>query len=166
MQDSRFIGLDVHKATIPAAAAQGERGGEVRHRGSVPHRPDPVRTLAKKLAAGAFGTFQRGQPAAGRDRQGGQLPCPARADRGRMELPQADPRQPEAPRPAAGAAAGGARHCLEGAAQDGSALSASGGGGKAKGVVITAITRKRAGFIRAIARAVTAPLAEAVPVPV
>ncbi|PKQ10804.1 MAG: hypothetical protein CVT70_17730 [Alphaproteobacteria bacterium HGW-Alphaproteobacteria-1] len=38
MQDSTSIGLDVHKATISVAVTQGERGGEVRHWGTVPHR--------------------------------------------------------------------------------------------------------------------------------
>lgn len=52
MQGSTFIGLDVHKATISVAIAQGERGGEVRHLGTVPHRPDHVRKLVEKLAAG------------------------------------------------------------------------------------------------------------------
>ena len=52
MQDSTFIGLDVHKATISVAVARGERGGEVRHWGTVPHRPDHVRKLVEKLAAG------------------------------------------------------------------------------------------------------------------
>ncbi|RJL07703.1 IS110 family transposase [Paracoccus siganidrum] len=51
MQDSTFIGLDVHKATISVAVAQGERGGEVRHWGTVPHRPDHVRKLVEKLSA-------------------------------------------------------------------------------------------------------------------
>lgn len=37
MQVSTFIGLDVHKATISVAIA---RGGEVRHWGTIPHRPD------------------------------------------------------------------------------------------------------------------------------
>lgn len=52
MQDSTFIGLDVHKATISVAVARGERGGEVRHWGTVPHRADHVRRLVEKLAAG------------------------------------------------------------------------------------------------------------------
>lgn len=52
MQNSTFIGLDVHKATISVAIAQGERGGEVRHWGTVPHRSDHVRKLVEKLAEG------------------------------------------------------------------------------------------------------------------
>ncbi len=49
MQDSMFIGLDVHKATISVAIAKDERGGEVRHWGTLPHRADQVRKLAEKL---------------------------------------------------------------------------------------------------------------------
>lgn len=45
MQGSTFIGLDVHKATSSVAVAQDERGGEVRHYGTVPHRLDHVRKL-------------------------------------------------------------------------------------------------------------------------
>ena len=52
MQHTVFIGLDVHKATISVAVAQGERGGEVRHWGTVPHRPDHIRKLVDKLGAG------------------------------------------------------------------------------------------------------------------
>ena len=52
MQDSMFIGPDVHKATISVAVAQEKRGGEVRHWGSIPHRPDHIRKLVEKLAAG------------------------------------------------------------------------------------------------------------------
>ncbi|MFD2738814.1 IS110 family transposase, partial [Sulfitobacter aestuarii] len=49
MQDSTFIGLDVHKATISVAVARGERGGEVRHWGTITHRPDHIRKLVEKL---------------------------------------------------------------------------------------------------------------------
>ena len=49
MQNSTFIGLDVHKATISVAVAQGERGGEVRHWGTIPNRPDHIRKLVEKL---------------------------------------------------------------------------------------------------------------------
>ena len=52
MQNSTFIGLDVHKATISVAIAQGERGGEVRHWGTVPNRSDHVSKLVEKLASG------------------------------------------------------------------------------------------------------------------
>ena len=51
MQDSMFLGLDVQKATISVAVAQGGRVGEVRHWGTVPHRPDHVRKLVDKLGA-------------------------------------------------------------------------------------------------------------------
>jgi hypothetical protein len=46
MQDSIFIGLDVHKATIAVAIARGERGG-VRHWGTIPNRADHVRKRAQ-----------------------------------------------------------------------------------------------------------------------
>lgn len=52
MHESKFIVLDAHKATISVAVALGERGGEVRHWGTVPHRPDPIRKLLEKLGAG------------------------------------------------------------------------------------------------------------------
>ncbi|WP_423205873.1 hypothetical protein [Paracoccus yeei] len=56
MEHTTFIGLDVHKASISVAVAQGMRGGEVRHLGSVPNRPDHIRKLVEKLAsAGATG---------------------------------------------------------------------------------------------------------------
>ena len=55
MQGSMFIGLDVRKATISVAVAHGERGGEARHRGTLPHRPEHVRKLVEKLAAGGGG---------------------------------------------------------------------------------------------------------------
>ena len=49
MQNTMFVGLDVHKATISVAIARGERGGEVRHWGTIPNRADHVRKLAEKL---------------------------------------------------------------------------------------------------------------------
>ena len=49
MQDSMFIVLDIHKATISVALAAGERRGEVRHWGTVPHRPDNIQKLVDKL---------------------------------------------------------------------------------------------------------------------
>ena len=52
MQVSTFIGRGVDKATISVAIAQGGRGREVRQFGAVPHRPDHVRKLVEKLAAG------------------------------------------------------------------------------------------------------------------
>ena len=52
MQDTMFIGLDVHKATVSVAVARGVRGGEVRHWGSIPNRSDHVRKLAEKLGGG------------------------------------------------------------------------------------------------------------------
>lgn len=51
MQDSTFIGLDVHKATFSVAVAQGRRRGEVRHWGTIPNRPDHLRKLVEKLSA-------------------------------------------------------------------------------------------------------------------
>ena len=52
MQDSTFIGLDVHKATISVAVAEGVRGGEIRHLGTLTHRADHIRKLVDKLGAG------------------------------------------------------------------------------------------------------------------
>ena len=52
MQDSTFIGLDVHKATISVAVAEGVRGGEIRHLGTLTHRADHIRKLVGKLGAG------------------------------------------------------------------------------------------------------------------
>ncbi len=53
MQDSTFIGLDVHKATISVAVAECVRGGEVLHLGTIPHRADHVRKLVEKLGGGS-----------------------------------------------------------------------------------------------------------------
>ena len=52
MQNTIFVGLDVHKATISVAIAGGERGGEFRHWGTINNRADHVRRLAEKLGSG------------------------------------------------------------------------------------------------------------------
>ncbi|WP_247333399.1 hypothetical protein [Bradyrhizobium sp. 147] len=49
MNNSIFVGLDVHKATISVAAAEAMRGGEVRNLGIIPNRVDQIAKLAKKL---------------------------------------------------------------------------------------------------------------------
>lgn len=52
MNDSIFVGLDVHKATISVAVAEALRGGEVRNLGIIPNRADQIAKLAKKLGKG------------------------------------------------------------------------------------------------------------------
>jgi transposase len=52
VQNTIFVGLDVHKATISVAIAGGERGGEFRHWGTINNRADHVRRLAEKLGSG------------------------------------------------------------------------------------------------------------------
>lgn len=52
MNDSIFVGLDVHKATISVAVAEAMRGGEVRNLGIIPNRADQIAKLAEKLGKG------------------------------------------------------------------------------------------------------------------
>ena len=47
MKSTRFVGLDVHAATIAAAVA--EANGEVRVLGVIPNQPEAVRRLVKRL---------------------------------------------------------------------------------------------------------------------
>jgi len=45
-----FVGMDVHKATIAVAVAEGARGGEVRQLGIFPNRAEVIAKLAQRLA--------------------------------------------------------------------------------------------------------------------
>ena len=50
MHDTIFVGMDVHKATISIAVADGAGGGEVRHFGNFPNRADHVSKLVERLS--------------------------------------------------------------------------------------------------------------------
>ena len=52
MNNTIFVGLDVHKATVSVAVAEGLRGGEVRHLGTFPNRAEQIAKLAERLAKG------------------------------------------------------------------------------------------------------------------
>ena len=52
MNSITYVGLNVHKATISVAVAEGRRGGEVRHIGVFPNHPDHIAKLVERLSKG------------------------------------------------------------------------------------------------------------------
>ena len=52
MDDITYVGLDMHKATVCVAIAEGGRGGEVRQVGVFENRPDILCKLAARLGKG------------------------------------------------------------------------------------------------------------------
>ncbi|MEK7994931.1 MAG: IS110 family transposase [Planctomycetota bacterium] len=52
MQNIIYVGLDVHKATVSVAIAEGDRGGEVRAVGAFANNCDQIAKLVEKLGKG------------------------------------------------------------------------------------------------------------------
>ena len=52
MDDIIFVGLDVHKATVCIAVAEGGRGGEVRQLGVFENRPEILNKVVSRLSKG------------------------------------------------------------------------------------------------------------------
>src|SRR3954471_20123401 len=52
MDDITFVGLDVHKATVCIAVAEGGRGGDVRQLGVFENRPEILSKVVSRLSKG------------------------------------------------------------------------------------------------------------------
>ena len=52
MHSTIFVGLDVHKATVSVAVAEGTCGGEVRSFGTVANRAEAIETLVGRSRSG------------------------------------------------------------------------------------------------------------------
>src|ERR1700745_3304817 len=52
MENITYVGLDVHKATVCVAIAEGGRGGEVRQLGVFDNRPELLQKLVGRLGKG------------------------------------------------------------------------------------------------------------------
>ena len=50
MRSIVFVGMDVHKATIAVAVAEGGRDGDVRQLGVFPNRAEVIARLVRRLA--------------------------------------------------------------------------------------------------------------------
>jgi hypothetical protein len=52
MDTITYVGLDVHKATVSVALAEGGRGGELRQLGVFDNRPEVLTKLVARLSKG------------------------------------------------------------------------------------------------------------------